>query len=71
MTMKKRIDHIEAQLGGGAPFRPSVIIVSSPGGEAGSAILVHGGTISRHDDETEKAFIARAESHARGIHLES
>lgn len=61
MTLKKRIDLIEAQRGSCASFRPSVILISSPGGEAQGAILVHsgGGTVARHDDETEAEFLAR------------
>ena len=61
MTLRKRVDRIEAQRGGSAPFRPSIILISSPGGEAQGAILVHGGggTVARYEDETEEAFLAR------------
>ncbi len=62
MTLKKRVDRIESQCGVCAPARPTVILVGSPGGEVQGAILVHGGTIARREDETEKGFIQRAEA---------
>lgn len=61
MTLKKRLNRIESRRGGSFAFRPSVILISSPGGEAQGAILVHGGggTVARYGDETEEAFLAR------------
>ena len=41
---------------------PSVIYLTSPGREARVALVVGGGTVSRLDGETEKAFTERVKA---------
>lgn len=65
MTLRKRLNRLAAKRGMNVPEGPSVIYLTSPGGEARLALLVGSGTVSRLDGETEKAFIKRTEAPIR------
>lgn len=61
MQLRKRLDRLEAQRGGGAVAGPSVIFISEAGGETHAALFRGGSGASRLEGESEAAFIARAE----------
>jgi hypothetical protein len=61
MTLKKRLERLEAERGKGAGEMPSVIFLcDGETGEPMSALIIGGGSISREPDETREAFEARA-----------
>lgn len=62
MTLRQRLDRLEAQRGGGAATGPSVIFIGEVGGETHWALFRGGSGASRLDGETEAAFIARVEN---------
>lgn len=60
--LRKRLDRLEAQRGGGAVAGPSVIFINEACGETRAAIFRGGSGASRLDGETESAFVTRAKS---------
>ncbi len=66
MTLRKRLDRLEAKRGAAA-LGPSVIFFCEPGtGEPLAAMLVGGCTLTREDGETVEAFTARADAGGAG-----
>jgi hypothetical protein len=61
VTLRKRLDRLEAERGNGACDGPSVVFLcDGETGEPISALIVGGGSISREPDEMREAFEARA-----------
>lgn len=60
MTLKKRIDRLAEKSGRLDGEVPTVIFLCEADGEAQSALMMGGDTLTRDKDETESAFIARA-----------
>lgn len=71
MSLRKRLDRIEAKRGERAPVGPSVILLcDGKTGEPVSAMFVGGGSIRREPDESREAFEARASARAPvAIHI--
>lgn len=61
MSLRKRLDLIEAQRGANTPAGPSVIFLcNGETGEPMSAFLMGGGSIKRETCESRQAFEERA-----------
>ena len=60
MTLRKRLDRLEAQRGA-ADSGPSVIFLRAAEGEIRAAGFVGGGGAVRLEGEAESAFVARVE----------
>lgn len=71
MSLRRRLDRIEAKRGARAPAGPSVVFLCDGAtGEPGAAIIIGGGTIRREPDESREAFEARASAGAPvAIHI--
>lgn len=66
MRLKKRIDALEGP--SSTTEWPNIIFIShGPNGEIWSAIIIRGEHIARGHDESEEAFVARAEACAANI----
>lgn len=63
MTLRRRLDRLEAKRGHGGTG-PVFITLHEAGGEAHGAIVVGGGGYEREPDETESDFIARVKASA-------
>ena len=66
MTIRKRIERLEAKNGKAANKGPSVIFLcDGETGEPMAAIIIGSGTISREKEEPREAFEARATARRR------
>ncbi len=73
MSLRKRLDRLEAKRGPRPPAGPSVIFLCDGAtGEPLSAMIRGGSTVNREPDEPREAFEARASAGApAAIHLPS
>lgn len=68
MTLRKRVNLLEDKHSGRASAGPNVAFICGADDEARTALRIGGDALSRHDGETESAFMARA-SDGAGPHV--
>ncbi len=62
MRLRRRLERLEVKRGITSVEGPRVIFLCSPGRGASVALMIGGETLSRHDGETELAFMERVEA---------